>query len=187
MRTFALAMTMGIASFGAAQTSGIDAARSKLTIKVDKTGFFSAFAHNHTIQSPIASGQLDEQKRTITLSFNTKEMKVLDPGVDESDRARIESDMKSAKVLDVERFPEIRFASTSVTPQEGGKFQVRGDLTLHGVTKPVEFLVALVNGRYSGSVKLKQTDFGITPISVAGGTVKVKDVIEVVFEIVPGK
>ena len=62
---------------------------------------------------------------------------------------------------------------------------MRGDLTLHGVTQPVELPITLANGRYTGSVKLKQTDFGIAPVSIAGGTVKVKDVIEIVFEIVP--
>lgn len=180
-------MLMSACTLVAGQSAGVDAARSSLTIKVDKTGFFSAFAHNHIIQAPIASGQIDVNKRTITLSFNAKDMKVLDPGVKESDVAEIDQTMKSAKVLDVQRFPEIRFVSTSVTPQEGGKYQVRGELTLHGVTKPVDVPVTLAKGRYNGSVKLKQTDFGITPVSVAGGTVKVKDVVEITFEIVPAK
>jgi polyisoprenoid-binding protein YceI len=85
----------------------------------------------------------------------------------------------------VQKFPEVRFVSTSITPQDGGRFQLRGDLTLHGTTRPVEFPLTVSNAHYAGSVKLKQTDFGITPVTVAGGTVKVKDVIEVVFEIVP--
>ena len=169
------------------QAVDLDTGRSNVTIKVDKTGFFSAFAHNHTIQAPIAAGQIDVEKRTVNLTFSAKEMKVLDEGVRDSERADIDQTMKSDKCLDVQRFPEIRFASTSVTPQGSDKFQVRGDLTLHGVTKPVEMTVALANGRYNGSVKLKQTDFGITPVAVAGGTVKVKDVIEIVFEIVPAK
>jgi len=187
MRKLILAFMIGAAPFGAAQTAAVDSTSSSLTIKVDKTGFFSAFAHNHTIQAPIASGQLDVNKRTMTLSFNAKDMKVLDPGVKASEVAEIDQTMKSDKVLDVQRFPEIRFVSTSVTPQDSSHYQVRGDLTLHGVTKPVEMPVTLANGRYSGSVKIKQTDWGITPVSVAGGTVKVKDLIEIVFEIVPGK
>ena len=170
-----------------AQAADVDAGRSSITVKVDKSGLFSAFAHNHTIQAPIASGKLDTEKRTAALTFNTKEMKVLDEGVKESERADIDQTMKSDKVLDVQRFPEIRFASTSITPQDGGRYQVRGDLTLHGTTRPVEFPVTFSKDRYTGSVKLKQTDFGIAPVSIAGGTVKVKDVIEIVFEIVPGR
>ncbi len=171
----------------AAQAVPIDSARSKLTIHVEKSGLFSAFAHNHIIEAPIASGQLDVEKKSATLSFNAKEMKVLDEGVKDSERAEIDQTMKSDKVLDVAHFPEIRFASTNITPQDGNRYQVRGDLTLHGVTKPVELPTTLANGRYTGSVKMKQTDFGIAPVSVAGGTVKVKDVIEIVFEIVPGR
>lgn len=170
-----------------AQSAGIDTERSKLTIHVEKSGLFSAFAHNHTIDAPIASGQLDAEKKTVSLTFRAKDMKVLDEGVKESERAEIDQTMKSDKVLDAARFPEIRFASTSVAEQASDRYQVRGDLTLHGVTKPIELPVTLANGRYNGSVKLKQTDFGITPVSVAGGTVKVKEVIEIVFEIVPGK
>jgi polyisoprenoid-binding protein YceI len=169
------------------QVVSIDTARSNLTIRVDKSGLFSAFAHNHTIQAPITSGQMDVSKRAVSLTFNSKEMKVLDEGVKESERADIDQTMKSDKVLDVQRFPEIRFVSTAVTAQEGGRYQVRGDLTLHGVTKPVELPVTFAHDRYTGSVKLKQTDFGIAPVSIAGGTVKVKDVIEIVFEIVPAR
>jgi len=170
-----------------AQAADVDAGHSSITVKVEKSGLFSAFAHNHTIQAPIASGNLDTEKRTATLTFNAKEMQVLDEGVKESERADIDQTMKSDKVLDVQRFPEIRFGSTSITPQDGGRYQVRGDLTLHGTTRPVEFPITFSKDRYTGSVKLKQTDFGIAPVSIAGGTVKVKDVIEIVFEIVPGR
>jgi polyisoprenoid-binding protein YceI len=183
---FFLLLTL-TACLAAAQSAPVDVARSKLTIHVEKSGLFSAFAHNHVIEAPIASGQLDTGKRSVTLAFNAKEMKVLDPGVKESEVAEIDQTMKSDKVLDVARFPEIRFVSTNITPQDGNRYQIRGDLSLHGVTKPVDLPVSFANGRYTGSIKMKQTDFGIAPVSIAGGTVKVKDVIEIVFEIVPGK
>ncbi len=173
--------------FAAAQVVDVDAGRSNIAIHVEKSGLFSAFAHNHTIQAPIASGHLDVEKRSAMLTFNAKEMKVLDEGVKESERADIDQTMKSDKVLDVQRFPEIRFVSTSITPQGSDRYQVRGDLTLHGTTRPVEFPITMSKDRYTGSVKLKQTDFGIVPVSIAGGTVKVKDVIEIVFEVVPGR
>ena len=44
--------------------------------------------------------------------------------------------------------------------------------------------VARENGRYTGSATLRQSEFAITPISIAGGTVKVKDEIAVDFDIV---
>jgi polyisoprenoid-binding protein YceI len=38
-------------------------------------------------------------------------------------------------------------------------------------------------GHYRGSATVRQTDFGIKPVSVAGGTIKVKDEVRVEFEI----
>jgi len=186
MRIFASLLLAATGSLAVAQAVPVDTGRSHLSIHVDKSGLFSAFAHNHRIEAPIASGELDVEKRSATLAFATREMKVMDEGISDSERSTIDQTMKGEKVLDVALFPEIRFVSTSITSQDGGRYQVRGDLTLHGVTRPVEFPVAFAHDRYNGSVKLKQTDFGITPVTIAGGTVKVKDVIEIVFEIVPG-
>jgi len=186
MRIFASLLLAATGSLAVAQAVPVDIGRSHLSIHVEKSGLFSAFAHNHRIEAPIASGELDVEKRSATLDFATREMKVMDEGISDSERSTIDQTMKGEKVLDVALFPEIRFVSTSITSQDGGRYQVRGDLTLHGVTRPVEFPVAFAHDRYNGSVKLKQTDFGITPVTIAGGTVKVKDVIEIVFEIVPG-
>jgi polyisoprenoid-binding protein YceI len=157
-------------------------------VHVEKTGLFAAFAHNHTIAAPLASGQIDLQKRTIELTFRAADMKVLDPDASASDRATVESNMKGDEVLDAARFPEIKFGSTSVEGAPGktgdpANYQVRGNLTLHGVTRPVDMSVAFSGGHYTGKVTIKQTDFGITPIKIGGGAVRVKDAVEIVFEI----
>lgn len=183
MRTFAFLLLVAASSFSLAQTIPVDSGRSHLTIHVEKSGLFAAFAHNHRIEAPIASGELDLQKRSVILAFAAREMKVMDDGISDSERSTIDQTMKSEKVLDATRFPEIRFTSTAITPQGDTHYLVRGDLALHGVTRPVEFPVAFEHDRYNGSLKLKQTDFGITPVTIAGGTVKVKDVIEIVFDI----
>ena len=174
------------ATFAVAQTVNIDVAASKVTVQVLKSGFFSAFAHNHTIAAPLASGHIDLDKKSVELKFHAADLKVMDSDVSDSDRAEIDRTMKSA-VLDVTQFPEIGFVSKTVETTEGDRLLVRGDLTLHGVTKPIELRVTFTEGRYRGSVKLKQTDFGITPIKIAGGTVRVKDEIEIGFEIVAAK
>jgi polyisoprenoid-binding protein YceI len=177
-------------SFTPAHATDLDLAASKITVHVEKSGLFSAFAHNHTISAPLASGHLDIEKRTIELKFRSQEMKVLDPEASDSERANIEHTMKSDQVLDPARFPEIRFVSTSVEAPGGeasaaAHYVVHGNLTLHGVTKPIEMSVSLSpEGRYSGKVTLKQTDFGIAPVRIGGGTIRVKDPIEIGFEIV---
>ena len=173
-------------SLTTAHAADLDLAASKVTVHVDKSGLFAAFAHNHTISAPLASGEIDLQKRTIALTFRAADMNVLDPEVSASDRATVEGNMKGAEVLDATRFPEIKFVSSSVAPTAGdpAHYQVDGNLTLHGVTRPVGMSVAFSGGRYTGKVTIKQTDFGITPIKIGGGAVRVKDPVEIVFEIV---
>jgi hypothetical protein len=52
------------------------------------------------------------------------------------------------------------------------------------VERPVAVDVTLKGEHYRGAATLKQTDFGITPVTVAGGTVKVKDEVKIEFEVV---
>jgi polyisoprenoid-binding protein YceI len=56
-------------------------------------------------------------------------------------------------------------------------------LALHGVTKSVVLTVKRVGDSYTARTTLKQTDFGIKPISVGGGMIKVKDQVEIDFTI----
>jgi polyisoprenoid-binding protein YceI len=84
----------------------------------------------------------------------------------------------------VNRFPEILFDSESAERSEAGAWTVRGQLTLHGQTRPLTTTVSGAQGHYKGSLALKQSDFGIAPIKVAGGAVKVKDQLTIDFDIV---
>ena len=59
-----------------------------------------------------------------------------------------------------------------------------GDLTLHGTSRPLTLVVVRRDGRCRGTVSIRQRDFGIQPISIAGGTVKVKDEVHIDFDIV---
>jgi polyisoprenoid-binding protein YceI len=170
-----------------AQAADLDLAASKITVHVQKQGMFAAFAHNHVISAPLASGHLDAEKRTIEITFRALDMKVLDPDASDSERSTIEGTMKSSQVLDPTHFPEITFVSTSIDApavSAPAHFLVHGNLTLHGVTRSVDMPASFSEGHYTGKVELKQTDFGITPVKIAGGAIRVKDVIEIDFEIV---
>ena len=109
---------------------------------------------------------------------------VLDPGLSPKDREDVQARMLSPEVLDGDRFGQIRFHSTVVQGLEPDHWLVRGDLDLHGQIHEVAVKVTRANGRYKGSIPLRQTEFRITPISIAGGTVKVKDEITIEFDIV---
>lgn len=159
--------------------------RSTMTIHVAKSGLFSAFGHNHTISAPIARVAVDEKSKSASITVLTAEMRVMDPEVSEKDRAEIQATMLGPKVLDAQRFPEIKFTSSRIEETAPRRFRVSGALQLHGITKELVFPVAGTPEHYSGKARLKQTDFGIRPVTVAGGTVKVKDEIEIDFDVYP--
>ncbi len=58
-----------------------------------------------------------------------------------------------------------------------------GTLDLHGASKEIVLEVTGGPEHYHGATKLKQTDFGIKPISMGGGSIKVKDELELEFEV----
>lgn len=181
-----------------AQGQAIDANKSSLTIRVFKTGMFSGFAHDHEIAAPIAEGKIADGKiaegkrdsstsPSVQLRVDARKMRVLDPEISADKRAEIQHTMESAAVLDVEHFPEISYQSSAVTSKGEGRWEVRGTLSLHGKKEPVVVEVSLQDGHYRGSAAFKQSTFGIEPIRIAGGAVKVKDEVKIEFDIVPAR
>lgn len=185
----AVAVFVGILSATIAHVHGenrpIDAERSTLTVLAYKSGLFSAFADNHVIRAPISSGSISEDAPlSIDVMVRSADLRVLDPGLSAERRAEVQARMLGPEVLDVAKFPEIGFASTAIEPSGTDRWQVTGRLTIHGHVRTMTFPVARVNATYRGEVAIKQRDFGIEPIKVAGGAVKVKDELKVQFEIV---
>jgi len=156
---------------------------SLITIHVHKTGFLSGLGHNHTVTAPITRGRVDSKGMAAEIVVVTQTMKVVDPDVSDKDRAEIQSTMLGPKVLDAAKFPEIRFASSRIEPAGQGHYRVTGKLDLHGTSRDLTFEVTGGPEHYHGQTKLKQTDFGIQPVTVAGGTIKVKDEIELEFDV----
>jgi polyisoprenoid-binding protein YceI len=162
----------------------IDGPHSTLTVRVYKSGFLSAFGHNHEIQAPIQSGEVKESDSpSVEVLVDARKLRVLDPEVSEGTRDQIQDTMQGSQVLDVAHFPEIHFQSTAVEARGPDHWIVHGNLALHGKDHPVAVEATLKGEHYRGSATLKQSDFGITPVTVAGGTVKVKDVVKIEFDI----
>lgn len=79
--------------------------------------------------------------------------------------------LRSPDWFNARQYPQITFTSTAVKPVEGG-YEVSGDFTMHGVTKPVtlvlqgggsaEFPKGVQRTGFSGSTSLKRSDFGMS-------------------------
>ena len=177
------------------RTFTVDPARSKALIDVGKAGAFSFAGHTHEVEAPLTGGvvHLDPDnfsKSDVQLQFNAAAMKVTGKGEPPDDVPKVTQAMLGDQVLDVKKFPSITFESTVVSGRGTASavdLLVTGNLTIRGTTKPVRASVsAKINGAAmtaTGKFAIKQTDFGIKPISV-GGVVKVKDELTINFTIV---
>jgi polyisoprenoid-binding protein YceI len=86
---------------------------------------------------------------------------------------KLTGELKGADWLDAQKFPDITFRSTQVTPSGAGTAKVTGNLTLHGVTRPVTLDVKLVGSGtnpldkhytvgFSATGQISRSEFGVT-------------------------
>jgi polyisoprenoid-binding protein YceI len=118
----------------------------------------------------------------------------LDVGtIDTADGDR-DTDLRSAQWFDAQRYPTMRFQSSRVIAARDHAFEVTGQLTIHGVTKPVSFAanfegeVVDQSGRrhlgYSAKAEIDRRDFGIDALrTTPGGTLIVGNVVQVTIEL----
>ncbi|HWZ45169.1 MAG TPA: YceI family protein [Candidatus Saccharimonadales bacterium] len=157
--------------------------QSAITVHVYKTGLFSGLAHNHTVRAPIASAVVDAGAMSVQIVVRARDLKVVDSEVSDSTRAEIQATMLGPAVLDSGKYAEIRFHSSRIEAKGPQHYTVTGTLDLHGISRTIAFAATGGPDRYTGHVKINQTDYGIKPVSSAGGTIKVKNELDLDFDI----
>jgi len=192
----AVPILMAVTSGGLAGTTyRVVPEKSSLRIEVGKGGAFGFVAgHTHEvegrIQGRVTADARDLSGAEIQLTIRAADLRVSAKGEPPGDVPKVQERMLGPDVLDVARFPEITFRSTSVAVGEGrsaaADVHVTGELTLHGRTKSIATPVRVhIDGgslTASGTLTVKQSDFGIKPVSVAG-VVNVKDALTIHFEV----
>ena len=104
-----------------------------------------------------------------------------------------DNDIRSSNFLEVEKFPTIRFKSTSVEPAGTDRYTLTGDLTVKDSTHPVsldvtkygEFNDAGMMGHriaYGATTKINRKDFGLKFNAVLDGKLVVSDEIQIMIE-----
>ena len=193
-------LTMAAGLAGAGQTNQefrIDPAATSVVVQVGRAGLFKFAGHDHEVAAPGVEGRIsldssDPSRSRVAVQFNAKALTVTGRGEPAGDVDEVQRTMLSERVLDVTRYPTIAFESDRISVQQrsAGRvtLRVEGRLTLHGVTKPVSIPVAvrLEGNRMTATAEatVRQSDFGIRPVTAAGGTVRVKDEVDVMFTIV---
>jgi polyisoprenoid-binding protein YceI len=173
----------------------IDATASRFTVQAFATGLLSAFGHNPTIAIRDYDGEIQFNPDTIDnasvrVTVRTSAMEVVDE-MKNDDRKKLEQAMYD-QVLEPNRFPTAVYESKQITVQkdsaEQWRVHVAGELSFHGATQSHSF-DARVNHmgttmRIVGEFPLRQSDYGIKPVSFAGGALKSKDELKFNFDMV---
>jgi polyisoprenoid-binding protein YceI len=178
----------------AAATYQIDRNTSRFTVRAFATGMLSALGHSPTIAIRDFTGEVRlEPDPSLKLRVRADSLEVTDD-ISSKDRGEMERTMH-LDVLETTKYPEIVYESTSATLNQisEGRWQanVTGNLTLRGITRGQNIAMQVtVMGdmlRASGDFTLLQSTYGIKPVSVAGGTLKLKDELKFAFDIVARK
>ena len=104
-----------------------------------------------------------------------------------------DNDLRSSNFLEVEKYPEIKFKSTSVEPSGDDHYKLTGDLTIKETTRPVvldvvrygEFNDPGMMGHriaYGATTKINRKDFGVSLSMVLDGRVVVSEDIQISIE-----
>lgn len=170
-----------------------DPAQGEFALELNKAGLLKMFGDDHLIrvtnyQCDLLYDEQRPQDSSVRVLIPTAAIQVVDPGLDADKRAEVQQRMEGPEVLETPRYPQIVYLSTGVKPLGKGRFRVEGTLSIRQVQRPVTLEVELKpaeGGAYfaTSEVKLRQTDFGIQPVSVAGGAVKVRDEMKVRFRL----
>jgi polyisoprenoid-binding protein YceI len=174
----------------------IDSKRSLIAVTVRRGGLLARLGHDHVVASRQIEGGVAADRNSADFQFRLDQMTVDEAelraaaGLDKQpDADAIEGTRRNmlTKVLDAERFPLVKVRAQRGAPA-GAPMQVA--ITLHGVTRVMAIPVQLAESAgaitATGTVNLKQTDFGLTPFSLLGGALAVQDQLELRFTLVAG-
>jgi polyisoprenoid-binding protein YceI len=176
----------------------IDPGVSRFTARAFATGLLASLGHNPSFAirqfagEAKFSGQAPDQA-SVRIVVQSGSLELSDQ-VSDKDRREIEGTMRN-EVFETARFPEIVFEAGNPSLSQGGEgvywANITGKLTLRGVTQPQQITAQVsVTGNQlsaSGEFTVRQSSYGIKPVSVAGGTMKIKDDVKVTFNLVARK
>lgn len=170
------------------------AAFAQTTWMIDKSHSKVGFSVAHMAVSEV-EGKFNDFEGTIvskTEDFNGAQVEFTAKTASiDTDNERRDGHLKSPDFFEAEKYPDTKFKGTLV--KDGGKYKLKGDFTMHGVTKPVEFDVTyggtINHGRgtkagFKLTGKINRQDYGLTwSNKVPTGEMVVGDEVELVVKV----
>jgi polyisoprenoid-binding protein YceI len=191
-----LARAISVAALAA--TLSLPAAAATSTWQIDPNHSAAQFAVRHLAISTVR-GAFTKVNGTIQLDDKDISKSSVEVTIDaDSVDTRVpnrDKDLRSDHFFDVQKYPMITFKSTKVEQAEPGKLKVTGDLTIHGVTKPVvldvEGPTAAVKDPWgnqraaaNAATKINRQDFGVKwNATMDGGGLVVGDDVAITIDV----
>jgi polyisoprenoid-binding protein YceI len=187
IRMLAAALLLMLPTLAGAATWNIDSDHSNIGFKVRHLMVSNVKGVFGKVQGVVNINDKDITRSSAQVTIDTTS---IDTGV-----AKRDAHLKSADFLDVAKFPVMSFMSTKVARNGADKLAVSGNLTLHGVTRPVVLDVegpsqvakdpkGNIRRGASASTKIDRKDFGLTwNKALETGGVLVGDEVTISIEI----
>jgi polyisoprenoid-binding protein YceI len=186
---------LALASGARAEEWVADPSASRVVVHVWKKGVFSAFAHDHHFEVTSWRAAVDlarqgSRPRSVHVVLAADSLHDRQRSLSEKDRRKVDAQAAGPGVLDAEHHRTIEYAADRFDLRPGDdadrvRGTAHGTLTARGEAIPIDVAFEADRGagawRVRGSAGVKQTAIRIRPFSGFGGTVGVKDEVEIEF------
>lgn len=183
---FLFVLAFPFSTFTYSQTYTIDPSHTAVFMKVQRFGVVNVVGRFGDVQGTITFDPVDASAMDIKVKVGVDSYSANNEGGEES--------AKSRAFLDAANFPEITFVLKDAV-DEDGTFSLTGDLTLHGVTKEVEFSAEIIGPKtdlptrkqsiaLSGTLYIDRLDYGVGPTMVLpDGTEVISNRVEISMDV----
>jgi polyisoprenoid-binding protein YceI len=159
-----LVFALGAARAHAQSNFKVDSAHSFIVFKISHLGVSSAWGRFNDPQGTVVWDDNDPSKGRIEVTVQTAKV--------DTGNSKRDQHLKSPDFFNAAQFPTLTFKSKSITKKGEGEFEVAGDLTVHGVTKPITVTVKKIGEGDKGgqfgyragwetTFTVKRSDFGM--------------------------
>jgi polyisoprenoid-binding protein YceI len=140
----------------------VDGSHSFVVFKVQHLGVSNAWGRFDSPEGTITWDEQDPSKSKIAITLQTSKVN--------TGNQKRDDHLRSPDFFNAKQFPTATFKSTSITKSADNQYQVSGDLSLHGVTKPITVTLTKIGqadtqmghrAGFESTFTIKRSDFGM--------------------------
>jgi polyisoprenoid-binding protein YceI len=157
-------------------------AESTFTLEVSKTGLMAGKKHFLFFEQYSGEVHYDSKRpenSLVTLTVEAQSVTCKDAWVRKKEERKKIVDVAVGDMMAAGQYPQLKFASTGITGKSKGQFEIQGDLTVRGVTKPITFVAAakpsgIERLEIDGDAEINLKDYGLKPPAALLGLIGTK-------------